>query len=220
MSEVIDVLTSEDITRLAVEVFNQGVIDYVHLIHPSKRTKTYLFESYLEAIDLFWDPHYRLDFFLNEDNDPMDLEEFLKLAADRERVDIESLYGYLAQAITVHWSDLFMDTIHIPHVLTICEVPYYVYQSDTTWFKIDYEKRIIHMRKQASNESGIALLGAVLEIICFHRDLKISIQNRKVMAEALYMVMKLNNNFKAVETKNRPSFELTDEHDKSSLQDE
>lgn len=186
---------SEDLRKIAVAVFGQTIDDYIRLQLPSSRRKKYIHESYLEAVEMFWDPHYRLGSFLNEEGQPMSLEEFLLMATDRLNLDLEALYPFLIAKSKEYWSDKMNYEMKIPDVLVICEVPYHTEHTLDEGYTVSYEDRVISLDKYSSNEAFINFFTAILEIICFHQELRVSVAARKELGRYFYETLNRSEGF-------------------------
>lgn len=190
-----DLVDPADLNTIAVQVFRQALEDYIHLQHPSTRTKKYIQEAYLSSIDMFWDPTYRIDAFKNDEGNPMNLEEFLLLAASRENLDIEAFHQFLLKETVTYWKDKLVNTVVIPDVMTICAVPYDISHTEDP-YRVDYDNRVLYINKLPGEENNHEFLAAVIEIICFHKDLRVAAATRKSLGTAIYETLKLNNSFR------------------------
>jgi hypothetical protein len=184
-----------DYQLLAEKVLLQAMMDYVRLQHPNSRDRKYLTEAFMDAADMFWDPEYRIGPFTNDDGKPMDVMEFLKLAADRERVDLQGLQKHLKAQSYTHWKPLERDIMTIPDVLTIKAEPWYVEHEETTEYTIDFDERRIFLNKK-EHCGQIALLTAVIDILWDDLGVKTSARKRREFAEALYQTLVMNDNFR------------------------
>ncbi len=203
MTTSFDPVEASDLTKIAVHVFRQVVEDYVHLQHPLTRVKKYIHEAFLSAVDMFWDPQYEMSSFLNDEGKPMNLEEFLMLAADRSNLNKDALIKYLQKESESYWKNKHMNTIDIPEIMMVCNVPYNVCQRDSDTFEVDYDNRILYVNKTMTDQNNVQFCAALLEIICFHQDLKISKAARQEIGTKLYDTLKINNSFKEPKTQDR-----------------
>lgn len=190
-------IEAQDLTILATQVFRQCVEDYIHLQHPQTRTKKYIHEAFLSSVDMFWDPEYRLDVFLDEENNPMDIKSFLKLASDRENINMNAFLAFIKSQSITYWKNKYMDTISIPSFLMICNTPYDVRHKESLTFEIDYKNRIISLNKNSSEDNNIIFFNALIEIICFHEEIQIKKEIQKQLAKSFYETFKMNNSFKS-----------------------
>lgn len=190
-----DPVEAQDLTKLAVQVFRQALEDYVHLQHPATRTKKYVHEAFLSAVDLFWDPEYRIDVFKGDKDESLNLEDFLKLAADRSNLDLEVFSTFLQDQSKSYWKDKLMTTITVPEIMMVCEVPYDIRHHAET-YRVDYDNRIVFLNKKPAEDNYQEFFAALVEIICYHKDLKVSKSNIRILGAALYDIMKINNSFK------------------------
>ncbi len=200
-----DRVEAEDLNRLARQVFRQSLEDYIHLQHPLTRSKKYVHEAFLSAVDMFWDPNYRLDLFMDDDNEPMSLEEFLKLASDRSNLDLEAFTKYIQAQSETYWRNKHVNTITIPDVMMVCNVPYDISHIDEEIFRVDYDNRTLFIDKKPSEINNTRFCTAILEIICFHEDLRVAKAAQKALGQKFYDTLKMNNSFREVVAQKRPS---------------
>lgn len=188
----------EDTQKLARAILSQALNDYLILSPPSARKKKYLYENYLDVVDLFWDPTYVLDSFEDEDGQPLTLVELLKLAADRDNVSLESFHKYLHSSLEEFWATKELQ-MKIPQIVTICSKPFYIVQDDTlelpnAW-SVDYEQNIIALNCKHKENNNIFFFAALFEIICYYNDLKISVVARRTLAKEFLTALKANELF-------------------------
>lgn len=192
MADPNDPIEAEDYEKLAVQVFRQLVDDYCHLQDPNVRKRPETRKAFLTAIDMVWDDDYRLLHFLNEDNLPMSLEEFLCIAADRGNVDIEAFRMYLTKETNTYFYEKNLEMFKIPEIIMICGVPYNICQSDIESVSVNYEDRIISIKIERTDAFFRKFFEIIMEIICFHQDLKTSVVARKILATQFFETVRLN----------------------------
>jgi hypothetical protein len=200
-----DPVEAEDLNKLAVQVFRQALEDYIHLQHPLTRSKKYVYESFLSSIDMFWDPDFRLDLFLDDNNEPMNLESFLKLASDRSNLDLESFTKYIQEQSEIYWRDKYVNTITIPDVMMVCNVPYDISHIEEDTFRVDYDSRTLFLDKRPTETNHVRFCTAIMEIICFHEDLRVAKAAQKSLGNRFYNTLKMNNSFREPPVQKRPS---------------
>jgi hypothetical protein len=191
-----DPIEPEDLNKLAVQVFRQALEDYIHLQHPATRIKKYVHEAFLSSVDMFWDPDYRLDLFKDENGEAMDLETFLKLASDRSNLDLEAFTRYIQDQSETYWRNKYVNTITIPDIMMVCNTPYDISHIDEDQFRVDYDNRVLYINKKPLEANHMRFCAAILEIICFHTDLRVSKAAQKELGHKFYDVLKMNNSFK------------------------
>lgn len=186
-----------DYQLLAEKVLLQAMMDYVRLQHPSARDRKYLSEAFMDAADMFWDPEYRIGPFEDDNGDPMDIIEFLKLAADRERVDLGELQKRLKSDTLTYWKPLEKTIMTIPEIFTIKGEPWYVDHDEqaTEAAGVDFDTRRISLDKQAP-KANLLFLSAVIDILMDEISLRVAGVKRKEFAIALYETLVMNDNFK------------------------
>lgn len=190
-----DNIDEQDLTKIAVQVFHQALEDYIHLQHPSTRIKKYISEAFLSSIDLFWDPEYRLDIFLNENSEPMNLKEFLCLASNRENVSLENFYTHLETSSKNFWKGKLLNTITIPDVAMICQKPYNIVHAEKNG-KIDFNTRTIFCNRKPAEDNNIFFIRMILTAIAYEKDLSIKQSLLNQLSDDFYETLKMNNSFR------------------------
>lgn len=194
--EVVDAL---DYQVLAAKTFLRARQDYIHLQHPNYRRRKYLREAFLTATDMFWDPEYRMACFTNEYGDDMDIEEFVRLVSDRERVDMPALQQHLVEESLSYWDEKEMQTLEIPNSIVIEGHVYYVEQLDEPDYIFDLETKRIYLDKnQDDSENQERFVEAVMELTFHHQEVRLSGAARKKLAKAWFRTLRINNCFTGV----------------------
>lgn len=191
MADPNDPIEAEDYEKLAVQVFRQLVDDYCHLQDPNVRKRPETRKAFLTAIDMVWDEDFRLLHFLNDDQLPMCLEEFLCIAADRGNVDIEAFRRYLTDETNKYFHEKNLDMFKIPEVIMICGVPYNIVNDECDSF-VDYEARDILIKIEQTDAFFKKFFELMMEVICFHEDLKTSAVARKTLSMHVFETIRLN----------------------------
>lgn len=192
-------IETEDLHKIATQIFRQAFEDYIRLQHSTMRAKKYLDEAYLSAIDMFWDQTFRFDMLDNDENKSMDLTDFLKLAADRENIDLEKLKVSLRTESRKYWRDKMI--LIIPDNIIICGVPFDIVQGE---YHYSIQDRIIRTDKKVSDENFIRLFELIITII---HELTASYSTLS-LAQEFYYILKMNNGFKEVKAQKLSASEL------------
>ena len=185
----------EALNKIAEKVLLQAMYDYVRLQHVNGRKKTYLREAFLNAVDLFHDPEYRLAAFKIDDSNEMNLTQFLMLATDRENVNLEALHSYLQKESREYWTKKDKDHMQIPDIITIDTTPWTVEHKDGAPYYIDFDATCIYVNRKTDG-GKVDFLQAVLDILFDQVGISTSMKKRREFAVALRQTLKLNNNFK------------------------
>lgn len=173
-------------------ILRQAIDDYIKLQHPTRRQKKYEQEAFWSANDLLWDSEYRLLEPIGDNGEGISLRELCMLASARENVSLKSLRHYLVTEAKHYWSSKEMRTISIPDDIVLEGHVYYVRNGQST--SIDYEEKVIVINKQSPNAEQ-ELMEAVVEIACYHTEVRTSTVARKEISAALFRALKVNNCF-------------------------
>ena len=196
MDELETLIIKDDYQILAEKVLLQAMLDYVRLQHPAHRDRRYLLEAFIDAADMFYDPDYYVGDFENDAGEPVNLEDFLKIATDRDRTDIPGLHAYLRQSSLEHWRPQEKEIlIKIPPILTIKSIPWYTEHQEQEGHDIDFDERVIYVNKKTA-EGQRSLLKAILDIIWDNLEIKVSAKKRDEFSELLYETLVINDNLK------------------------
>lgn len=181
----------EDYRKLASAILRQAMDDYVKMLHPKYRQRKYEREAFWSARDLLWDPEYELN-IEDEEGQPVTLRKLAMAASDRENVDLDKLRSYILAESTNYWNNKDVKTINIPEDVIIEGHAYSVFQADDA--KIDYDEKTIYLDKQSpiAEEQFMQLL---LELSCYHADIRTSTKARKDLGKALYRLLRINSCF-------------------------
>jgi hypothetical protein len=192
----LDETLRDDYQLLAEKVLWQAMLDYVRLQHPAHRDRRYLLEAFMDSADMFFDPDYIVGEFVDDDNLPVDLEGFLKIATDRDRTDIPGLHRYLRESSLEHWKPEEKEIlIKIPPIITIKSTPWYTEHQEKDGHQIDFDERVIYVNKKTA-QGQREFVEAILNIIWDFLEMKISAKSRKEFSELLYETLVINDNLK------------------------
>lgn len=184
--------TIEDYHNLMNKVLLQAMHDYIKLAHPSSRKKKHLREAFLDSASMFFDPEYRMKYFFNDEGQHMTLEDFLKIATDRERVDIEKLHQYLISETLKYWAEIPL--MKIPEVILIAGKPWTVLHRDEG-YRIEFEEDTIYINKKVEDAAQQLFLGCV-DISCDALGIKMPAATRKEFSKFFSELLRMNNCFK------------------------
>lgn len=190
------------LSLIARKVLLQAMQDYSQLQHPRYRRRKHLKKAYESAVELFFDPEYRLASFEDEWGEDMDLEAFLKVATERERVDIPALHDHLITSSLKYWEAKAMQiqVVEIPEDICIEGHVYTVTNStEVDSFEIDFDsKEIVLNTDHSDSENQEAFCLAVMELVFHHEELNMSTSMRKRLGKVWFRTLRINNCFTGV----------------------
>ena len=110
--------------RLAVQVLIRAIDDYATLALPSVQKNKELRDAFYTSCIFLWIDDFFLENFINDNNQPMHISEFFKLASDRGNVKLEELRVHADNKLFLEWKDKNMKKI--PQVVIIDGEPYFI----------------------------------------------------------------------------------------------
>lgn len=186
----------EDFETITRQILRQAIDDYVKLQHPSQRKKKYLKEAWWTAVDLFFDPDFLFDSLTNDQNKPMNLADFIRIAADRENVDLKQLRSYLTRESVKYWDEREMKTVEVPEDVIVDGHVYSVVYRSQVGYKISYKRKEISLPAEGTtSEKEEEFVRAVTEVIAYHSETKISKKALAEISKGWFRALKVNNCF-------------------------
>jgi len=182
---------SDDYRRLMSAVLRQSIDDYIKLQHPRRRRKKYELEAFWSAQELLWNTDYLLD-IKNAEGTFLDLEALSLAASGRENVDLEPLRQYLVEESVRYWDEKDLKTVEIPADVVVEGHVYHVEQASST--SVEYDTKTIYLDKQ-SPLAEEQFMQIVVELGCYHGDIRTSAKARKDLGKALYRILRINDCF-------------------------
>ena len=193
-----DNIDTEDGKVLLQHILRQAIDDYIKLQHPKYRRKKYLQEAFHNAIDMFFDTEYRFLHIQNDEGDDMSIEDFLRATTNGRRTEIEKLQEYVVEQANEYWDNKDLDTLTIPDTVIAYGNVYSVTHRDEPGYVVDYDKREIHTAKYPTGANQDLFLQAIVELACYHKDIRISRQKREELGHGLFSLLKVNNCFQII----------------------
>lgn len=192
-----DIIDAEDWKILLQAILQQGLDDYIKLQHPKHRRKKYIQEEFLNSIDMFFDPEYRFSLLKNDEEQDMSVLDLIGTIADNDIFDISTLQNWVINEADTYWSTKPMPIMRIPDTVQLFGHVYEVlHQENEEDYSLDLDEKKIYLNK--SNEFPVfqrIFLVATLQLICHHKDLKISVSSLRGLATGLHSVLTMNECF-------------------------
>lgn len=184
----------EDYQKLMSAVLRQAIDDYVKLQHPKHRQRKYEKEAFITAVDLFWDEEYLLA-ILDDESKFHTLKTLCMAASGRENIEIKNLRQAIVAQSKEYWKNKAMNTITIPEQITVAGHVYSVVDnSNEIEFYIDYDNKLIGLDLE-SDSAQQTFMKAVVDLTCYHDEIKTSAVARSQLSKALFQMFKVNNCF-------------------------
>ena len=173
--------------------------DYIRMQHPKYRRKKYLKEAWWNAVDLLFDKETRLQKIKNNYGEDMSLQELVRVASDRENINIKQLQEHVLKESLSFWNTKPINTVDIPDSIVVEGHAYYIrfdIETEQDSYVIDYNKRLIILSKpEDSSEAEEEFVAAVFEVMCYHTESRVSKATRTELSGALFRTLRINNCF-------------------------
>ena len=126
----------------------------------------------------------------------MSLLELMQDVSNEQRINLDQLRSYIIEEAKSYWDAKFMNTIHIPSTIVVEGHVYTVHHAEADKYEVDYDNKCIHLNKDDSDsEHQQNMIRALMEIVCYHTEIKTSVRQRNELANAWFRVMKINQCF-------------------------
>ena len=192
----------QDYKKLLTAILQQAIDDYVKLQHPKYRKKKYLQEAYLDAIDMLFDPEYRMLHVNNQYGKPMSLADMVSEVMGKEVSDLEKIKEYVIDQTLEYWDAKYIKTINIPETVQIVGHVFRVENIDgeVDLLSIDYKNKIINLHTDLSKTKKEKLfVDAVVEITFYYSDIGIKRADLEKLKKMWFTTLKLNNCFSGID---------------------
>lgn len=194
-----DTIDAADLRTLLVGIIGQVIDDYVKLQNPTTRTKKYLQEHYLTAIDFLFDCEYELAHIPNGTNGNMNVKELLSEVLDSDYPDTNKLREYAIQQTKKYWEDRDLAVLdHIPDTVCISGHTFDVRHAYITGYVVNTGDHTITLDKENKESNQLNFLQAMLEAITMLEDVPVKRTLLRLLAKETYWVLKTNNMFSYV----------------------
>jgi hypothetical protein len=191
-----DILDAEDWKKLISAILKAAMDDTIRLAHPVTRQKASLDEAYLDAVDMIWDPEYRMSAATNLDGDAYSILDILAASINNDLVELEKLQNFLAAQTMTYWDNKDVDTITIPDTVLIEGIPWRVIHAERESYEIDFDEHVIYLdRSRNDPEIQQLFMYAVTDITFDAIDIKLPRRDIRKLARALFRLLKTNNCF-------------------------
>lgn len=189
-------LDVEDFKNLLLAVLRQAVDDYIRLQHPRYRQKTYLQEAFEAAVDMLFDPEYRMLYIKNDFGEDMSLKDLLRIVSGLERPRIEDLQNYVIEEALAFWREKYLRTISIPKTVFVNGHTYSIQHRESPGYEVDYANKVIYLNKKPDDsESEENLMLALCNIISYHEEISLSKRDCRKLGKSLFLLLKVNSCF-------------------------
>lgn len=189
--ELIDVL---DQKVVLTHIMQQAVDDYTKLVHPGLRTKKYLQEHYLTAIDFLFDPEYRLGLAQNDDGEDLCVVDLIKTVLGTEKNELADLQAYAIRAADTYWKEKrdVSAVDHIPDTVFIEGHVFNVEHAVIKKYTVDIEGKTITLDKTDTQANHENFFEAVMYATCYLIDSKVKLAEVRKLSHSMFQMLKAN----------------------------
>ncbi len=192
-----DVVDTTDYKNVLVGIMRQAIDDYIKLVHPNIRRKTYLQELYLTAVEFIFDDEYRLAVLQNGFNEDISVPELLAEIMDAEEMDMTEFRAYVVREANKYWEEKQMSVLdNIPDTVFISGHTFTMVQDeDVKTFLVNHDEKTISLNKKATLKNQQNFLHALIYTSALLRDLNITTSVVSTLSKDLFQMLKTNNAF-------------------------
>lgn len=183
---------------LAQKVFMSALQDVVRLQHPKARRSRELREAYSSAVDMIFDDSFRFhDRWLNEEEEPMSLSDFVKVASGRGNVDLEKLRTFVKEAAESYWQKEDLCPVKIPLFLNVDSHVYHVLVADVAKPIVEEETMTIWIPVEPSPRLAEDFLIVTAELLLAHQEAQTCPKAQaKQLGSMLFRLLRNNDCFR------------------------
>lgn len=174
----------QDYKRIIAGIIEQSMDEYVKLQHPKSRKKKYLYESFANSFDIFFDPDYSFLYFNKADGSNMTTQDMLSVILTTATPELIVMQDHLINRAAEYWDNKYMKTITLPDCF-IFKGHTYVFEHTEGTPSINHDTKVIKMnRKQNLNNEKQFLNFAYQIAHRYYPDL--------LSYEIMYEILKMN----------------------------
>lgn len=189
-----DHFDSYDLNRLCQLIIRQGMDDYIKLQHPNCRTKQYMQEAFVSAVEMFFDDEYRISAIKDEYDKSLSIQDIFREALDGSRIDLKKIQKVLVDDAWDFWSKRELNTLRIPETLIIDGHVYVIIHSETEE-TIDFEDKVIYLNLNKGSISQERFLELAIQVVAEHLQVKIKVDQLSILSKGIYRMFRMNNCF-------------------------
>ena len=184
-----------DYKKLIKAMFDSALVDYTKLQNSKNRHKKYLEESFQNSIDMFFNPTFIFEHFLDADTQTKNLnfEQLLCYLLNTNKVDMTHIHNHIAEESMSYWWDKNFHDLAVPSKITIHGIVWTVVNSPNNSY-IDYTTKRIYCPKKAilADRNFISLC---LKIMLDSIEVELDDNSVGLLSKTLYLFLKINSPF-------------------------
>lgn len=184
----------EDYRRLIQAVIDYSVTNYIKLQHPLNRKRKTQREDFLLTLDIFYDPNYSFEHFLNLDTqENMTTQDMLDFMLGGSKASMSKTHSHITtESVDYWWAKNFHDIL-VPEVFTIAGKVWRTVNSPNNSF-IDKDNLRIYMplKKRGADRLFFKL---TFEILLEELEIELSPEEFHKFHKFFYLLLKVNGAF-------------------------
>ena len=189
-----DLGATEDYRRLIQAVIDYSVTNYIKLQHPLNRKRKTQNEDFLLTLDIFYDPNYSFEHFLDLDTQKnMTTQDMLDFMLGGSKASMSKTHSHIiSESIDYWWTKNFHD-ISVPEVFTIAGKVWRTVNSPNNSF-IDKDNLRIYMpiKKRGADRLFFKL---TFKILLEELEIELSPEDFDKFHKFFYLLLKINGAF-------------------------
>ena len=183
----------EDYKRIVKAVIDSSITDYVKLAHPKNRNKRYLEQTFLNAIEVFFDDSYKFEAFVSiVDQTPLSTKDLISIMISNSGVSMDKTRQHVINESIKYWWEKNFNDISIPSSINIFGKVYFIHNASTEHIDLDKNKIFLPIKKTGSDRIFFKLC---LKVILIESGIELEEETFNKLHKVFYLFLKINNAF-------------------------
>lgn len=183
----------EDYKRIVKAVIDSSITDYVKLAHPKNRNKKYLEQTFLNAIEVFFDDSYKFEAFVSiVDQLPLSTKDLISIMISNSGVSMDKTRQHVINESIKYWWEKNFNDISIPSSINIFGKVYFIHNASTEHIDLDKNKIFLPIKKTGSDRIFFKLC---LKVILIESGIQLEEETFNKLHKVFYLFLKINNAF-------------------------
>jgi hypothetical protein len=183
----------EDYKRIVKAVIDSSITDYVKLAHPKNRNKKYLEQTFLNAIEVFFDDSYKFEAFVSiVDQLPLSTKDLISIMISNSGVSMDKTRQHVINESIKYWWEKNFNDISIPSSINIFGKVYFIHNASTEHIDLDKNKIFLPIKKTGSDRIFFKLC---LKVILIESGIELEEETFNKLHKVFYLFLKINNAF-------------------------
>lgn len=183
----------EDYKRIVKAVIDSSITDYVKLAHPKNRNKRYLEQTFLNAIEVFFDDSYKFEAFVSiVDQSPLSTKDLISIMISNSGVSMDKTRQHVINESIKYWWEKNFNDISIPSSINIFGKVYFIHNASTEHIDLDKNKIFLPIKKTGSDRIFFKLC---LKVILIESGIQLEEETFNKLHKVFYLFLKINNAF-------------------------